>query len=287
MIEVLTCHFNPCGYKKPLENYWAFRRHMQTFDVNLRTIEMTFDEQQPQISDAVQVHGRRENQMLWQKERLLNLLIANSTAKVVAWIDADVWFMNPRWVERAEDYLLDEGGKVLQLFSEARMINECGVASDNVWKSFAMMRSTEVPRWYDCSISHSGLAWAANGDWLREHLLYDKIASGINDSVMALYFCGDQARAETTLNPEMTANFRAWAPPLDRALEVSFAVGTVLHMFHGTNKNRNRRKQREEHGRQRPRDLIIRNGAYQWSDIADKEMVEEIRQRFVNRQEDS
>jgi hypothetical protein len=68
-MAVLTTYFNPCGYHNLRRNYWEFRKRL---GVALHTIELSFDGTF-EIPDALQVSGGRDN-LLWQKERLLNLL---------------------------------------------------------------------------------------------------------------------------------------------------------------------------------------------------------------------
>lgn len=69
-MAVVTAFFNPCGYANLRRNYSEFRRHL---GVPLRTIELSFNGTF-EISDALHVNGGPAN-LLWQKERLLNLVV--------------------------------------------------------------------------------------------------------------------------------------------------------------------------------------------------------------------
>ena len=283
MIEVVTCHFNPCGYRRLVENYWAFRRHMRSFNVSLRTIELTFDDQKPQIDDAMHVHGTRQANLMWQKESLLNRLIETSSAELIAWIDADVWFMNPSWVEQATE-LLQAGADVIQLFSRAQMINKFGIVEDRAWKS-SISAYLCNERFDDYTRVHPGLAWAARGDWLRRQWLYDRLVAGCGDSVMSNLWCGGRLDI-SEFSRESVADITAWrnCKPQPR---LGYVSGTVLHMYHGSNANRNRREQRHFHQIILPEDVKRRDdGVLEWSETAPLLDIARIRDRFSERNED-
>jgi hypothetical protein len=112
----ITCYFNPAGYKRRIENYHLFR---QCLMVPLVTVELSFDGNfQLRREDAevlVQIHG---GDVMWQKERLLNLAlkwVPNACDKI-AWLDCDVVFGSDDWVDRASQ-ALDEF-PLLPLFHE-------------------------------------------------------------------------------------------------------------------------------------------------------------------------
>ena len=76
----ITCYFNPIAYKRRLENYHTFRQHLA---VPLVTTELSFDGNfQLQHDDAdilVQLHG---GDVLWQKERLLNVALKSVPVRI-------------------------------------------------------------------------------------------------------------------------------------------------------------------------------------------------------------
>jgi hypothetical protein len=104
-LAIVTCHFNPAGYPRLAENYRIFRDALG--GLPLFTAEASFDG--TFISDGpVRIEATEAN-ILWQKERLLNLVVEALPAKYdrVAWLDADVVFRRPDWYEVASK-LLDE-----------------------------------------------------------------------------------------------------------------------------------------------------------------------------------
>jgi hypothetical protein len=101
MLWAITSYFNPAGYRTRLENYRRFRAHLT---VPLVTVEASFDgrfELGPADADIlVQRHAR---DVLWQKERLLNVALGFLPAECdrVAWLDCDVVFAADDWPKRA------------------------------------------------------------------------------------------------------------------------------------------------------------------------------------------
>ena len=112
----LTTYFNLTNGLRRRNNYHCFRRHLS---VPLLTVEWHPD-RNFQLADGdadilLQVGG---GDLMWQKERLLNLAVAAlpSHVKYVAWIDCDVLFDNPDWADEAKEMLA--GSSVIQLFGE-------------------------------------------------------------------------------------------------------------------------------------------------------------------------
>lgn len=98
---VVTSYYNPAGYKTRRLNYHRFRNQL---NLPLVTAEMSFDGQSDlTASDAEILLTLEEGDILWQKERLLNLAIKALPAhcEAVAWIDCDVLFDSDAWAEKA------------------------------------------------------------------------------------------------------------------------------------------------------------------------------------------
>ena len=283
MIQVITCHFNPCCYRAPLENYFAFRKHMEQFGVSVRTIELIYDDRPSMIPGAMHVRGSSVDSLLWQKESLLNALIDTSSAEYIAWIDPDLYFTNPSWVLQAE-YALRESYDVIQLFYDARVIEKTGTVSGASWPSVARAFLSNE-RFWDFSKYHAGFAWAARGDWLRKHRLYDKLVAGCGDTQMALAWC---CRPDVSgWNPELAADYTKWVVQ-QGTVRVGCIPGTVMHMYHGSNANRRRGEQRMFHAHVAPSHFTRSDdGVLSWTDKADPAVVRAIRERFYARNEDA
>jgi hypothetical protein len=98
----ITCYFNPAGYRRRLANYRLFRERLI---VPLVTVE-------------------RGRDVLWQKERLLNIalnVLPDSCRKVV-WLDCDIIFQGDDWPRRTS--LLLERFKMVQPFSHVYLLSQ-------------------------------------------------------------------------------------------------------------------------------------------------------------------
>lgn len=120
---VITSYYNPAGYRRRLQNFHAFRRHLTA---PLLVVELTPDGRgQLQDADADMVVRLSGDDRIWQKERLLNIGAAMLPPHVryVAWVDADLLFSDPDWPIKARA-ALDEHGGMVQLFETAHHLAE-------------------------------------------------------------------------------------------------------------------------------------------------------------------
>ena len=78
-MAILTCHFNPNEFKNPPNNLNRFVANLGTHVDDLFIAELVYDNQEPNLQEpnVKYYRGRRNDQLLWQKERLINSLIDN------------------------------------------------------------------------------------------------------------------------------------------------------------------------------------------------------------------
>ena len=96
-LAVVSCYFNPCHYKKRLENYKTFREGIIKTKVRFLTVELAFGDDNFELTEFPEVMQLRtnKNNIMWQKERLLNIginKVINEGYEKVAWLDADIIF---------------------------------------------------------------------------------------------------------------------------------------------------------------------------------------------------
>jgi hypothetical protein len=108
-LAILCCHYNPCGYHEPRRNLSRFLRQMKTFGHTVYVAELAYGDEPFFLSPSpynFQFRTDRRN-VLWHKENLLNVGEKNipDDFDKIAWIDPDVWFMNPSWFSDAEKAL--------------------------------------------------------------------------------------------------------------------------------------------------------------------------------------
>src|SRR6266508_5447152 len=119
----ISCYFNPAAYRRRLANYRVFRERLS---VPLVAVELAYhpnfelDEKDAEI--LVQLRGR---DIMWQKERLLNVALqaVPSSCRKVAWLDCDVIFEADDWAERTS-LLLDRFPMVQPFNQVYRMSGE-------------------------------------------------------------------------------------------------------------------------------------------------------------------
>ena len=187
---------------------------------------------------------------MWQKERLLNLLVSRLPERYtkVAWLDADILFERASWASEASR-LLDEYA-VVQPYSHAfrlRPGQTSYAGKGDPWLSHAAVRNAmpavarHGPYW---AHGHPGYAWAARRDVLDVVGLYDAAVMGTADDLMAHAFGGDfvsECLRRTFLgNTAYLEHYRQWAESAFDLVRgrVGVVEGAALHLWHGELANR-------------------------------------------------
>lgn len=206
---------------------------------------MSFElEKSPQI---IQIRGK---DIMWQKERMLNLALNKIPpfCKKIAWLDCDILFQNLDWTIEASNLL--EKYPVIQLFEEViRLPNDLPINSLMIesWKSFARVY-VEHPNLFLFSNftqhGHTGFAWAMRKNILLKHRLYDACIAGSGDHIMAHGFCGDWDSPHVLnliRSKSHLIHFQKWSKKIyqDIKAKMYYVSGTILHLWHGDMENRN------------------------------------------------
>lgn len=225
MLAAITCHFNPIQYDNIVRNYWMFREDLK--GVDLFTIELSFTNQFD-IEDAAHVKGS-PSQIMWQKERLLNILIEQLPPKYdkIAWLDGDILFENDDWAKETEKKLDDHPliqlfeeryttGSNLEILSKIPGIVYAGVEAEN---------------------AHPGLAWAARRSLLTKTGLLDTHIMGGGDNMMYFAAMGFwNTYMLTRTNIEWRLAYLRWAATFYREIKSNLGniTGNITHLYHGT-----------------------------------------------------
>ena len=87
----VTCLFNPDGYRSKADNFARFRAGLAGHGVPLLVVECAFDQAPFELPAGDGTMQIRAADVMWQKERLLNLAIRSlpSCVTMVAWLDGD------------------------------------------------------------------------------------------------------------------------------------------------------------------------------------------------------
>ena len=247
-IWAITCYFNPCGYRRRRQNYQVFRRHL---DLPLITVELSYGdfELSPAAADLlIQLRG---HDVMWQKERLLNVACAAlpSRCRYVVWLDCDLVYLDADWPQRTAAAL--QHCPLVQPFSEVREWGPGGgplAADRDVQRRrsslVAMINSRQLPTSiFGCSGASlrfnyaPGFAWAAHKWLLERHRLYDAMILGSGDKVIAGAAFGQVDRLARSLRfgPPQQRHFRDWADAFHRAVgtRIGHVDAQLGHLWHG------------------------------------------------------
>jgi hypothetical protein len=244
----VTCLFNPQGYERRIANYRAFRRHLV---MPLVAVELSFDGRFALDARDADILVRIDGgDVLWQKERLLNMGVASlpRECRWVSVLDCDIVFEDPDWPARAAERL--EASPVVHLFSEAHFLRpESGATfcldGAELWESSARaIRANVSPR--EClgpqagngRGRHSpGLAWAFRRELLDRHGLFDGCVIGGGDTAVACASWGafEAVEERHAMNARQKSYYRAWAEPWYESVRgnVDFIDGKLFHLWHG------------------------------------------------------
>jgi hypothetical protein len=249
----ITCHFNPAGYRSRLENYRLFRQRLA---VPLLTVELAYGadfEIQPGEADIlIQLRGQ---DVLWQKERLLNLALRGLPPECdkVAWLDSDIVFARNDWPDSA--HVMLDRVPIVQLFDRfydlrrgrlpeheadqvawpAGLSLAFGLAqglsaAENFQRIGARLAGTRGQ-------SLIGLAWAARREVLQGHGFYDTCILGSGDRAFACAAlgCFDDTVSHLHMNPMRGEHYLAWAKTFFQTVRgrVGYVPGNIYHLWHG------------------------------------------------------
>lgn len=294
-MAIVTCHFNPCGYSRPIQNFVRFAAGIAAADLDLYAVELAFDDQPFQLASyiAPSRHLRHrvssEHGILWQKERLINLGFSTLPEHydAVAWIDADLLFVNPNWSKIALTKLSET--PVVQLFSRVIDTDGNGHLIDPPRSGIGHVLNTPALKG---KYGRPGGAWAARREAVADGL-YDRHVLGGGDSILVHAWQGKvgQAQSYAALESDWLHDYARRQTPRVQG-KIGYVPGDAVHLYHGTRQRRRYvdRYQILHRGKYNPAtDISTEEGPLTWSESARREkpeMIAEVANYFASRQED-
>lgn len=215
-VAVLACLFNPAGYTLPVVNYGRFADGVRKAGLTLFAAEVAYGDA-PFATDAGLKVRAGDRHVLWQRERLLNMLERTlpDQYEYVAWVDADVLFPDNSWGARAVDGL--KKFRYAQLWKTAKMLDREGATQETATSAAA-------------GGVHTGLGWAARRG---EFPLYDRGPLG-GDVLLAAALGLREPFAH--FGGAWRADWARWAE--GRKTPVGHAPLEVSHLWHGDRNDR-------------------------------------------------
>lgn len=262
MLWAITSYFNPVNYRRRLQNYRAFRERL---GVPLVTVEWSpageFVLTSADADILIQVRG---GDILWQKERLLNVALdaLPAACDAVAWLDCDIVMGAKDWDERARQVL--DRSPLVHLFEYHHDLPPDG-GPENIssWDRAPVGRSVaakaasgetivrvvsalelpkERPSW--------GFAWAARRSLLDKHGIYDACIVGGGDAALWCAASGLFERVMTSIGMEepRRRHYLEWARPFheDVGGHVGWLSGPLFHLWHGELAQRRYRERHQD-----------------------------------------
>jgi hypothetical protein len=270
LLWAITSYFNPTGSRRRLANYRKFRASLAA---PLLAVECSpegrFELTCEDADLLVQVAG---GDLMWQKERLLNLGVARlpQSCRHVAWLDCDILFDGNAWVSEA--LLRLEEVPLVQLYDQVAYMARLpidAIAGISDWRArqmeftrggyaAALRESSADDRARPVAaddletfrrMPSSGFAWAAQRELLARNPLFDVWICGGGDSAYVLAATGkaDWVVEQHRLSPAHREYFlpRAAALAADVSGRVAFVPGTICHLWHGEFRDRRYRARHE------------------------------------------
>jgi hypothetical protein len=255
---IVTSYFNPNRYLSKLKNYELFKHKISSSGAQLLTVECAFNHDDFELKSSDDILQIRSQDVMWQKERLLNIAVASlpKEIKKIVWLDCDILFENPNWIVQTSELL--EHFPVVQPYETLIRLPKGKTYYENEgteWKSFGYTRTAQPHLSFSGIFSqhgHTGIAWAIQADIIRKSNFYDTCLSGNADHLMAHAMCGDFSSLCITKylgsKGKMRDDFIRWAEPFYESVQgkVGYIPGNVLHLWHGDKKDRQYIKKSEE-----------------------------------------
>ena len=278
-LAIIVPFFNYSINPRMIQNYKRFRDELGHDDVFVIESTREVDFQIPESANFIRIEAKEEN-VMWQKERMINLAIENLPKEYtdIAWIDADILFEDKDWHKELQDRL--NRYSFVQLFNTAEWLNGRGETTE-IFRSPFNTVDRELRH-------HVGFAWAARREVLEKiGGLFDHHVSGNGDAAIYHALAKSKLDDVASITAEMFDNlpgfsysFYCYRELLSQHTNKSIAClsGNIKHLFHGDigSRNYNGRQQILIQNNFDPlKDLELDvNGLFRW---VDKENTKEMR----------
>lgn len=302
MLWAICAYFNPQRYRRRRTNYSVFR---QQLGLPLLAVELGFDGvYELTDDDAEQLVQLPTGDVMWQKERLLNLALERlpGSCDTVLAVDCDVFFPHPDWRDALGHAL--ESHPVVQAYNHALHLNRAwspgnALESHRIFEQRALAGLESPADALAIATRRSqvtaaiGHAWGFRRAVLGSDGFFDSCIIGGGDSAIAgAAFGVPEAVVELhAMPPGQARRYRTWAERFRQRMQGS--VGCVdsplAHLWHGTMVNRQpgaRHRVLVEHDFDPAHDIRLDdNGAWRWNSPKPA-LHEALRRYFAERRED-
>ena len=235
-LYVILPYFNFCGFKRRRDLFVEFVARQSERGVRLVVVECLGQARLPKMKGVWQHITVRSSHHVWIKENLINYAVQQlpRTWKYMAWVDADITFLSPTWVQDTIDEL--RRNDVVQLFQTCVNLGPNDEAL-KIDKGFGYMHrgsGTPYTRSDKYGFWHPGYAWACTRvAYAKMHGLLDWAILGSGDRHMTLAWIGRAVEsAPGNVHPTYKEMLREYEDRC-KGFKVSYIDGTILHHWHG------------------------------------------------------
>jgi len=243
ILYVILPYFNFCNSKRRYNLFIEFIERLSKYDrIKIIVSEATNTDtyQLPNnMENIYQHHGYKLHSEYWCKENLINVAIHNLPInwKYVAWIDADITFLNDNWVNDTIEEL--NKSAFIQLFTTAVYLGPNNEAM-RIDKSFGYMHKNSNTDWqtdHKYGFWHCGFAWACTRyAYEKTNGLIDYAILGSGDHHMALALINkvEQSCPNNITDKSFLEKLKDYQSLIRiYKFNLSYINGTILHHWHG------------------------------------------------------
>jgi len=290
VLYVVLPYFNYCGFKRRQELFIKFVHEVSRVKgIRVVVSELVGSAALPKLPVWKHVKNRSDSPV-WMKEKLVNVAIKMLPEdwKYVAWIDADITFLNPNWVQDTVEAL--QTNDIVQMFRTAVNLGPNNEAI-KIDKGFGYMHAdsgTPYIKTDKYGYWHPGYAWACTRSAFKGmgSSLLDWAILGSGDRHMAMAWIG---RVLDSCPGTVHMSYKVMLMEYQykcQNFKVSYVPGTILHHWHGRFEDR---KYKERW------DVLVRHAFNPIEDVtmslkltpAGKRMEKDLKDYFEGRREDS
>jgi hypothetical protein len=300
-LYVVLPFFNYCFFHRRKELFQQFIKHISV-KPNIKIVVVEAIEHgekgqlKPEDVSKCMLHISVDTEhRIWLKENLINIGIQHLPKhwKYVAWIDADLGFLNTSWVQ--DTILSLNEFDVVQLFHTCANLGPEGEVM-KVDKSFGYMylkSGKPYTKTYKYGFWHPGFAWACTRKaYNTMNGLIDWGILGSGDHHMALALigkvnCSHPGNIHTSYAKQLDAFEKR---VMGASLKIGYVPGTIVHYWHGRLEDR-KYKERWEiltgHQYDPEKDIYKTSGGVIQLTLSGLRLKNDIHDYFIGRREDN
>jgi hypothetical protein len=298
-LYVILPYFNYCFYERRKELFIEFVKRIQHQEnVRYVVVEAYETDENPQLSredlPGVFLHLQVETKnRIWLKENLINIGVAHLPRSwtAMAWVDADLTFLNPQWVAETLR-TLQTTADVVQLFETCINLGPNGEAMKTD-KGFGYMRCTSgkpYTKTHKYGFWHPGFAWACNRvayEQMGGLIDWGILGSGDHHMALALIGLADISHPGN-IHPNYAKRLKAFEKRV-AGLRLGYVSGVIHHHWHGRLADRRYRERWDiltQNKYDPETDIYKTSGAVIQLTLTGLRLQPEIHEYFIGRQED-